>query len=149
MNILDAFHATVHNPALGGCEAIAARMGMNPGVLRNKANPNIATNHATLDEADRLMGLTGDHQVLHALARNHGYVCIKMDEGQKASDVAVLELVAKVMCTEGEVGREMYNALADGRVTQAELARIKKAVKDAECALEQLSARAEGMAEPR
>jgi hypothetical protein len=149
MNILDAFHATVHSDKHGGCEAIAVRMGMNAGVLRNKANPNIATNHPTLEEADRLMGLTGDHRVLHALARNHGYVCVRMDEAEHASDVAVLELVAKVMFTEGEVGREMYNALADGRVTQAELVRVRKAVKDAECALEQLLARAEGLAERR
>lgn len=149
MNILDAFHATVHGDKHGGCEAIAVRMGMNAGVLRNKANPNIATNHPTLEEADRLMGLTGDHRVLHALARNHGYVCVRMDEGNNASDVAVLELVAKVMCTEGEVGKQMYDALADGRVTRAELARIRTAVKDAECALEQLLARAEGMAEHR
>jgi CHASE3 domain sensor protein len=148
MNILDAFHATVHD-ADGGCEVVALRLGMNPGVLRNKANPNIATNKPTLEEADRLMGLTGDHRILQSLARNHGYVCIKMDEVENASDVAVLELVVKVMRTQGDVGKEMYDALADGRITQAELARVQKAVKEAECALEQLSARVAGMAEPR
>lgn len=147
MNILDAFYATVHESP-GGCEAIAVRMGMNAGVLRNKANPAIATNKVTLEEADRLMGLTGDHRVLHAMARNQGYVCVRMDEGENASDVAVLELVVKVMRTEGAVGQAMYEALSDGRVTRAELQRIGQAIKDAEAALEQLYARAEGMAEP-
>jgi hypothetical protein len=149
MNIRDAFHATVHSDQHGGCEALAVRMGMNAGVLRNKANPNNATNHPTLVEADRLMGLTGDHQILHALARNHGYVCVRMDECENGSDVAVLELVVQVMRTEGAVGQEIHEALADGKISQAELKRIHQSIKNAEAALEQLYARAQGMAESR
>jgi hypothetical protein len=148
MNVLDAFHATVHE-APGGCEATAVRMGMNPGVLRNKANPTCSTNKPTLEETDRLMGLTGDHRILHAMARNHGYVCVRMDEGENASDVAVLELVAKVMRTEGAVGQEIYDALTDGRITQVELKRIGQTIKDAEAALEQLYARVAGMSESK
>jgi hypothetical protein len=71
MNHLDAFHQTVHS-APGGCESLAPRMGMSAPILRNKANPNCITNKPTLDEADRLMALTGDYSVLHALAQNHG-----------------------------------------------------------------------------
>jgi hypothetical protein len=146
MNVLDAFHQTVHS-APGGCEAIAVRMNLSAGVLRNKANPNSATNKATLEEADRLMGITGDYQMLHALAQNHGYVCVKMEEGADASDMAVLEMVTRVWATSGDVGAELTAALADGRITQAELERVRAAVKKTEQALEAVVARLAGMAE--
>jgi hypothetical protein len=145
MNILDAFHQTVHD-APGGCESLAPRMDMSAAVLRNKANPNNAANKPLLVDADRVMGLTGDYRVLHALARNHGFVCVKVEEGA-ASDMAVLELVTRVMAAEGDVGTEVTRALADGRVTQDELERIHAAIKKAEGALEQMFARLKGMAE--
>jgi hypothetical protein len=146
MNVLDAFHQTVHSFA-GGCESLAVRIGMSAGVLRNKANPNSATNKPTLDEVDRVLGVTEDYRVLHALAQNHGFVCVKMEESATASDVAVLEMVTRVMSTNGEVGAELSSALADGRITRVELERIRAAVKRAEAALEGVVSRMEGMAE--
>jgi len=146
MNHLDAFHQTVHG-APGGCEAIAPRMGMSAAILRNKANPNSATNKPTLDEANRLMGLTGDHSILHALASNHGYVCVRIEDSAEASDMALLEMVAKVWQTNGEVGAEINQALADGKIDRSEVIRVREAVKRAERALEGIVARFEGMAD--
>ena len=120
---------------------------MSAAILRNKANPNSATNKPTLDEADRLMGITGDHAVLHALAANHGYVCVKVEEGADASDMAVLEMVTLVWQTNGEVGAEVNKALADGRITAQELERIRGAIKRAERALESVAVRLQGMAD--
>jgi len=146
MNHLDAFHNTVHG-APGGCEAIAPRMGMSAAILRNKANPNSATNKPTLDEANRLMGLTGVHDILHALAANHGYVCVRVEEGATAGDMAVLEMITQVWQTNGEVGTEINLALADGSITRAEVERIREKVRRAEHALESVVARLEGMAQ--
>lgn len=146
MNHLDAFHQTVHG-APGGCEAIAPRMGMSAAILRNKANPNSVTNKPTLDEADRLMGITGDHSVLHALAANHGYVCVQVEEGASMPDMAVLEMVTLVWQTNGQVGAEVNQALADGKVTLVEIERVREAVKRTERALEGVVARLQGMAE--
>ncbi|MGJ9420450.1 phage regulatory CII family protein [Massilia sp. CMS3.1] len=146
MNHLDAFHKTVHG-APGGCEAIAPRMNMSAAILRNKANPNSATNKPTLDEADRLMGVTGVHDILHALAANHGYVCVRVEEGATAGDMAVLEMITQVWQTNGEVGTEINQALADGRITRAEVDRIREKVRRAECALESVVSRLEGMAQ--
>lgn len=146
MNHLDAFHKTVHG-APGGCEAIAPRMGMSAAILRNKANPNSATNKPTLDDADRLMGVTGDHSILHALAANHGYVCVQVEEGAGVPDMAVLEMVTLVWQTNGEVGAEVNQALADGKITRAEIERVRDAVKRTERALESVVARLQGMAE--
>jgi len=146
MNHLDAFHQTVHG-APGGCEAIAPRMGMSAAILRNKANPNSLTNKPTLDEADRLMGITGEHAILHALAANHGYVCVRVEEGVAPGDMAMLEMVAKVWQTNGEVGAEINKALEDGRITRAEVQRVREAVKRTERALETVLTGLEGMAE--
>lgn len=119
MNHLDAFYQTVHG-APGGCEAIAPRMGMSAAILRNKANPNAAMNKPTLDDADRLMGVTGDYSVLHALAQNHGFVCTKLEE-QPASDMAVLENVTNIWQRLGELAAEVHKTLEDGRVEAHEV----------------------------
>ncbi|OBV37706.1 phage regulatory CII family protein [Janthinobacterium psychrotolerans] len=146
MNVLDAFYQTVH-AAPGGCEALAVRLGMSAAVLRNKANPNAAANKPMLEEVDRIMGITSDHQILHALARNHGYVCVKVDDTSTASDMAVLELVTQVWSTQGEVGAEISAVLADGRVERHELPGVRAKVFRAHRALQDLTARLDGMAE--
>jgi hypothetical protein len=145
MNHLDAFHQTVH-AAPGGCEAIAHRMGMSPQVLRNKANPNSETNKPTLDEADRLMGLTGDFRILEALAQNHGFVLTKIDE-QPASDMAVLESMSGLWQEFGNFGREVHEALADGRIEQHEIKEIDVALFTFFRLAMQVRSRLNGMAE--
>ncbi|MDN4057142.1 phage regulatory CII family protein [Massilia sp. YIM B02769] len=146
MNLLDAFYQTVHG-AVGGCEALAVRLGMSAQVLRNKANVHSTTNKPTFEEADRICGITGDHRMVHAFAQNHGYVCVRIEDGAEASDMALLEMVAKVWQTNGEVGAEINQALADGKVDRAEVIRVRNAVKRAERALEGIVARFEGMAD--
>jgi hypothetical protein len=145
MNHLDAFHQTVH-AAPGGCESLAPRMGMSATILRNKANPNSTTNKPTLDDADRLMGITGDYSVLHALAQNHGFVCTRIDE-QPASDMAVLEATTDIWSKLGDLGTEVHKALADGRIEQHELKSIETATFAAFRPMMQLLARVNGMAE--
>lgn len=146
MNIRDAFHQTVHL-ADGGCEALAVRMGMGAQVLRNKANPNSTTNKPMLEEADLAMGITGDYRVLHAMAHNHGFVCVRVERDAAASDLAVLELVTKVWSASGEVGAEVHTTLADGIVEQHEIKRVEAAVYRVNQALNQMIARLRGMAE--
>ncbi|NRR28867.1 phage regulatory CII family protein [Oxalobacteraceae bacterium] len=146
MNAQDAFHSTVHGYA-GGCEALAARMGVAAGVLRNKANPNAGYHKPTLDDSDRIMGLTGDHTVLHALAANHGFVCVKVEGESTTCDVAVLEVITKYWAASGRVGTEVHDTLADGRVEPHEVERVRAAVFAAHRELQQLLARLDGMAQ--
>jgi hypothetical protein len=146
MNPKDAFHQTVHTTP-GGCAALAVRLGMSPTILRNKANPNSSVNVVTIDDIDRVMELTEDYSVLHALAANHGHVCVRVEEGAPVPDMAVLEMVTMVWQTNGQVGAEVNQALADGKITRDEIVRVRDAVKSAERALEGVLARLEGMAE--
>ncbi|MYM25758.1 hypothetical protein GTP46_24320 [Duganella sp. FT135W] len=146
MNAQDAFHKTVHTYP-GGAEALAARMGVAAGVLRNKANPNIGYHKATLADAELAMSLTGDVSVLHALASAVGYVCLRVDVDSAPSDVAVLELVAKAWSASSDVGAEVYATLADGVVEPHEIARVKERVYRTTQAMHELVARLEGLAE--
>lgn len=146
MNARDAFHATVHNSP-GGCEALAARMDVAAGVLRNKANPNSTYHKPTLDDIERVMVLTGDASVLHALAASVSHVCMRVNTEIAVSDVAVLELVAKAWSASSEVGAEVYATLADGIVEAHEVQRVKSAVYRTTQALNEMVARLEGMTE--
>lgn len=146
MNAHDAFHETVHGAA-GGHEALAVRLGMSAAVLRNKANPNAATNIVGLRDVERVMGLTGDHSVLHALAKSFGYVCVRVGEDVSASDLAVLELVTQVWASNGNLGGAVNDALADGRIEKHEVERIKELVFRADRSMHELVARLQGMAE--
>jgi hypothetical protein len=146
MNLQDAFYQTVHDTP-GGCEALAVRMNMSSAILRNKANPNAAGNTPGLFETDRIVGITGDHRLVHVFAANHGYVCVKVEKAESASDMGVLELMTKYWSTNGEVGTEIMKALADGKITKDELEQVHAAVKRTERDLEQVFARLSGMAE--
>lgn len=153
----DAFFATVHDYP-GGCESLAPRMvsrdengnlrAMSAAVLRNKANTNCHTNHPTLDDADRVMGITGDYRILHALAANHAHVCLPVDHDTAPSDLAVLELVTHVWRSHGNVGAAVDAALADGRITAAEVAGIREAIYSNIATLQQMLGRIEALQEP-
>lgn len=145
MNYKDAFYKTVHDTP-GGCEALAVRMGYTAGLLRNKANPNSTTNVLTMDDASRVMELTDDYAVLHALARRHGFVCTKI-ESQPASDMAVLESVTDIWGSLGQVGTLVHTALADGRIDADEVRHIEKAIYVSIRPMMELLARLNGMAE--
>ena len=142
----DAFQATVFD-APGGPESLAPRLGMSAQILRNKANAYSTTNVAAGRDWDRVMGLTGDFRVLHALAKNHGFVCYEVDQSLCVSDMAILELVTKVWTTNGDVGAAVNSTLADGKVEQHELAVVRDAVYRLHQATMEMLSRLEGMAE--
>ncbi len=142
----DAAYRTAHGQP-GGCEALAARMRVSAGVLRKKVDPNCDTNHLTLAESAQMMGLTGDLQVLHALAEELGQVCVPMPSEAGTCDMAVLEIVAKVWCGHGDVGQAVYDTLADGRVEAHELKRVRETVYAVTRNLMAMLSRLEAMAE--
>lgn len=126
MTPVDAFYRTVHDHP-GGCESLAPRMGMSAAVLRNKANPHNDSNKPLLVDADLAMAITGDYRILDALCAKHDGVFVRLDPSKPASDMAVLEVIAKLWCHNGDLGREIDEALEDGRIDQSELGKIKEA----------------------
>ena len=121
-------------------------MGYTAGLLRNKANPNSTTNVLTMDDASRVMELTGDFSVLHALAQVHGFTCTKVED-QPAGDMSVLEATTALWSKLGALGAEVHKALADGRIDQREVEAIRTAAFGMFPPAMQIVSRVEGMAE--
>ncbi|RZZ81965.1 hypothetical protein EA662_17505 [Pseudoxanthomonas winnipegensis] len=94
-------------------------------VLRSKVNPNNTTHHLSLVEADQLIGLTGDHRMLHDLAQAHGYVLQAMP-AEVQDDATVMELVLDLHAANGEFARELHDALADEIITGNEMSELAK-----------------------
>lgn len=136
MNVIDAAHYTVHDQP-GGSESLGPRMGMSPAVLRSKVNPATATHHLTLAEADRMMGLTGDHRILIALAAAHGYALHRV-EGDAEASLLSAQLAASA--AKGDLSAILAAAMSDGRVTQNEAKAIANAGAHAQAAIVQLVA---------
>jgi hypothetical protein len=147
MNIHDAAYHAVHDYP-GGSESLGPRAGILPAVLRNKVNPNNATHHLTLAEADRIVGITADHRMIRAWAHSHGFLLVRAPElGAYTSDMAVLEQIAAFMVASGEFGKEIHDALADGRITRDELVRIESAGRAAMTRIAEIRQRMEEMSE--
>jgi len=146
MNIKDAMHHTVHDYQ-GGSESLGPRMGIITAVLRNKVNPNSTSHHLTLIEADKMMTMTGDLRILDALARNHNHVIVPVVPDDSVSDMAILELVTSVWRRNGDVGKSVDDALADGRITKRELEDIKQSIHRVEQAMHTMLARIQQIAE--
>lgn len=124
MNTADAAYETVRSYP-GGAAALGARMGVNSMVLSHKVNPNNASNRLALDEAVRLMALTGDVRILQSMAAELGYVLSKMPVFDGVSDMAVLEIITLIWARNGEMGAHVNQAFADGRITRREFEQIK------------------------
>ena len=124
MNVCDAAYATVHDYP-GGSESLGPRVGISCAVLRNKVNPNNPGNHLTLQEADRIMSVTGDKRILMALAAEHGFVLDSIEAPDQGGSImnSLLELGA----VEGEFARTLHDALADGKITPNEMDAIAAA----------------------
>lgn len=147
MNTADAAYHTVHDYP-GGSESLGPRVGISPAVLRNKVNPNNDTHHLTYSEAQRLVDMTNDDRMLRAWANARGYLLVKApDACSIESDMSVLEQMAGLMVANGAFGQEVYNALADGGVDRAELARIEQAGRGVMTAVAEVKQRLKGMAE--
>ena len=148
MNIADAAYAAVHDYP-GGSEALAPRLGMVPAVLRNKVNPNNTTHHLTLAEAQRIIGITGDKRMLHALALSSGDLVIEgaLDDSP-SSDMAIVEAMAALMARHGELGGAIHHAFTDGALTEDEMLRIEGVAYAMRKKVVRLVTRLRGMVEP-
>ena len=126
MNVLDAAYRTVHDYP-GGAESLAPRLSMNPRVLCSKVNPSITTHRLALDEADRIIGLTGNPLILQALAASNSYGLYRIEAIESHAPVSVLDLALGEAEAQGEFAHEVRAALADGVITESEYKRITAA----------------------
>lgn len=121
MNILDTAYNTVHDFP-GGATALAPRMGIKShAVLNSKVNPNTETHHLTLMEAVKIMQITGDYRILHAINAQLGKVSIDLpDIPESQRDVSLMEQMLEISIKKGDVTKAFKQMMADGRITRGE-----------------------------
>jgi len=142
-SVTDAAYNTVHDHP-GGAPVLAVRLGVaSPRVLDNKVNPNCGHHKLTLDEAVKLIDFTGDLRILQAMAERAGQLLIPLPVLDNVSDTALLETYTNLFKEVGEFSAVFHDALADGRITRAELERMRKEMHDSFRAGEELLSRAE------
>lgn len=147
-SVADAAYATVHDYK-GGCDALGPRVGITPRVLNSKVLPTTSSHHLSLDEAVRIMAVTGDHRILQAICRHLGYLDpIRAVVYEGIADQQLLELIAAVHSETGDVSRSLVAALTDGRVTEREFEQFDEQVIEAQTALAELRDRLRGMVVP-
>lgn len=133
MTLFDAIYGAVHDYP-GGAESLAPRMQVSPVVLRSKVNPNMNTHHVTVRDLDKILALTGDFRPLHALAANHGHVCVPLVDGP-IGDLAILERITEVWKEVGDVGQMTRLILEDSKVQRKEIDAFKDEILEAISAL--------------
>ncbi|MCO7469488.1 phage regulatory CII family protein [Stenotrophomonas maltophilia] len=153
MNVLDAAYDTVHEYP-GGAGPLAERLTrlnkdgervpMSEAVLNSKVNPNTTSHHLTLAEADRLMGLTGDYRILHALAATHGFMAQPVQAPEAGSIISAMLAAA---AAKGDLAETIAQAMVDNRITGNESDRVSRDVMRVIAALVQVSQHAEAAAE--
>lgn len=142
----DAIHRVVHDYP-GGAVALAPRVGMRPGTLSNKANPGCVEHNMTLLESIPIQRESHDYRILHAYAANLDHVAVPLADYSGVSDVELLDAYASYHAEVGRLAGEIRDALADGRITQHELAAIRTASDEAARARQGLLMRLEALAE--
>lgn len=119
-----------------GTAALAARMGLQLTSLYHKVSPTYPTSHCSPEEMLEIMQITGDHGALQALAGNLGYVLLPAPD--LAADTPCTLALAQSVQEFGEFAAESARGLADGRISDNELARIEREGAQALAAIQEL-----------
>lgn len=131
----------------GGVEALSKQLGIDGQVLRNRLNGQ-DRHPLYLSLAEEIIDLCDSDELAHAAAMMRGGVFIKLpDSDAPASDRALVEIMAKVWCAHGDIGRAVDEALADGKVERVEVAAVRQVIYRSQHALTEMLQRLEGMAE--
>lgn len=122
MNMLDAAHLIGHEYP-GGAKALAERLGINQVVFNSKLNPNTITHHLTLVEALRMQQMANRFDILHAMADELGFVCIRKPT---VGDDCLTLSITRACAEFGDFMREVNETLQDDNVRPNELRDVQK-----------------------
>lgn len=125
MDLMDEIHEIAHGYP-GGVEALAARMGKNPGTMRKKLLPNEDTHDLTVKELRKIVDYCDTDKIAQAFAADRGLICIKMPEFDQLSDKEILDLFLDLQAKQGEWAREISKAMQNGEIDWDELMSIRK-----------------------
>lgn len=126
MKIAQAAYATVHEYA-EGTEVLAEAIGIkSKQVLINKVSTSPAkSHHLTLSEAERIIKVTGDVRMIHALADEMGGIYVPAPLNGDARSIAVMSDISKMSQEFGALVQEVASDIQDGVITDNEFKRIE------------------------
>jgi hypothetical protein len=127
-----AYYELVHNFRKGktpsGAAALAPLVGMNPGTLNNKVNPNIDSHHLSAAEGVALQAAARNYAPISAEAATLGGVFTLIEPLDDNTDERLLKLFLELHEEQGETAETVRIALEDGRVSANELKDITREV---------------------
>lgn len=142
-DVTDAVYRVVHD---FGTDRLGRMTGTSPGVISNKANPHETTHHRpTLAEGIVWTNITQDPRIAEAFCRAVGGVFVSLEDMERVSDDALLDLVLAESAREGDAARSLSDVLQDGRVTRGEFEELRRAELEAVAARLTVLQRVEGM----
>ena len=124
MDLRDVAANVVHDYP-GGAPSLAPRIGKNATTLAHELNGTGAAKLGLLD-AEKITLRAGDLRILEAFALNCGQMLVPLPETmQQGGDDCMLQL-AEAAREFGEFCKEVAGDLADGKISDNELARIDR-----------------------
>jgi len=141
-NVFEAFRQVV---MLQDVHALAARMGLRPGTLYNKADAgDDSHNQPTLRDVMLVTEITGDTRVLEAMAEAFGRALFDAQAHANTSDEDLLALLTRMGAESGEFHAALARGLGERHFTPAALAAVRAEAMDLVAALMTLLHRLEG-----
>lgn len=125
MDLFDIIHEEAHSYP-GGVEALARRMGKNPGTLRKKLLPNEDSHDLTVKELRQIVAFRNTDRVAQGFAADRGLMCVSMPDFEALSDKEILDLFLDLQAQQGEWANEIRKAMQNGEIDWDELAKIRK-----------------------
>jgi hypothetical protein len=132
-----------------GIETAAAVLKRNAQTLRNELAGG-ERHKLDITEAELIIDLANSDELANAAARQRGGLFVRkayVHGDDDLSDLAILEIMAKVWSANGEVGRVVDEVLADRRVEKSEVPRVREAVIRWQQSLDAMLRKIEALAE--
>ncbi|HRH13200.1 MAG TPA: hypothetical protein PK225_02490 [Azonexus sp.] len=150
MNVFDAVYRVAHDFADRGAVGLAARIGKNAGTFLNEVSGTCETAKLGLGTAVAMSVAANDARILHAFADALGFVAVRRPAASaEAGDAALLDLFLSLDIREGMFAAAVQAALADGRVSPADLEDIQSQAYEAVRAIYEVRDRLAGLVDGR
>ena len=144
--IYDTIHGYKGSGGHNGAVGLAARIGMNPGTLNNKAYPG-NDHHLTLRESIPIQRETRDFRILAEYAACLDHAIIPIGDFSRTGDAELLNLYCTYHMEIGETAEAVLEALQQGAISRQLVRKIRRElIEDMQAGLAFL-ARIEALAE--
>ena len=136
MSISDAAYNVVHQYP-GGAAALQLRMGKTN--LSGEVNPNVKGAKLSIEDAVTVQNLANDYRILYAMAADcRHFLPLPMPDGLELADDQCIKTVSELVKESADVVTATVESLADGDVSDNDLARFDRECSELMIKMQQL-----------